>query len=214
MALTAYMGGTFSPIHLGHLRAAWEVVTELGADKCYLTPNWLPVHREPPHVTPEHRARMVELAIQNCNNLALDDSEIKRGEPSYTIDTMRAHRASQPDAPLAFVVGQDAFCQFNSWKEWENLPEVCHLIVVSRPGHSANYCDSIASFVAKRKIDSPKDLAASPAGGIYFHEMTALDISSTRIRTLVEMGVEPRFLVPSSVWDYIRDKRLFFTNHA
>jgi nicotinate-nucleotide adenylyltransferase len=205
------LGGTFNPIHYGHLRSALEVREVFGLEQVRLIPAANPPHREPPAVSAHNRAEMVELAIQDQPRLICDRREIERCSASgkgrsYTIDTLKSLHADFPGQALLLFVGGDAFNQLTSWRCWQQLFDYAHIVAMTRPGFNV---PPLADFFNGRLANSPNDLGQSSAGKLFFQPVTALDISATAIRNLIANQKNPSFLLPDSVIDYIRHNRLY-----
>lgn len=208
--MIAVMGGTFDPIHFGHLRSALEVYDALPVDAIRLVPAGLPPHRAPPVASAQHRASMVEQAIAGRVDLRLDRRELERPGPSYTVDTLESLRQETgPQQALALCVGADALSGFRTWYRWERILELAHLIVLRRPGTDPAISETILQGAPLVRAGSPEELRHSPGGSFWLAEVTALDISSTRIRTLLQQGKPADFLLPQSVLRYIHDQELY-----
>ena len=205
------LGGTFDPIHNGHLRLGWEAKLRLGLSQVRFIPCHIPPHRDTPHELSEHRLRMTELACESVPGFETDNWEINRNQPSYSVETL-THVRNQiaPDTPLVFIMGMDAFCQFTHWHAWESILNLAHLWVAHRP-RSASPSKESEEFelLQALHVESPNDLMEQPAGLIHVYNTTALDISATQLRDDIERGQDPRFLVPDSVWHYIRENKLY-----
>jgi nicotinate-nucleotide adenylyltransferase len=199
------LGGTFDPVHFGHLRTALELYQALDLDHVRLIPGFQPVHRKSPVGTPEQRFDMVSIAIAADRALRVDDCEIVRKGPSYTIDTLQKFHYDMPQTPLCLIMGIDALLNFPSWHKWEEILELSHLVVAHRPHYQLPKTGVIADLLKARMTDSPTDLHQIPAGKILLHPVTALEISSTDIRKQFAMGRNPRFLLPDSVYNYIKE---------
>lgn len=207
---TGVLGGTFDPIHTGHLRLAWEAKSRLSLDFVRLIPCHMPTHRESPDSNAKHRLTMAELACIGVPGFEVDNWEITRNEPSYSISTL-IHIRDQigPEAPLVFIMGMDAFNQFCSWHEWQHILELAHLWVAHRPGNTLPENDT-TEFELLQQLQTPADtLKQLPGGRIYVHETTALDISATKLRQQIAEGITPRFLLPDAVWAYIQQNKLY-----
>lgn len=199
------LGGTFDPVHFGHLRPALEVrecldLTELRLLPCHVSP-----HREPPRATPEQRLQMLTLATAPGTALTVDPRELSRPPPSYTVDTLESLSAEHPGTGLVFVMGHDAFAGFKRWHRWRRILELAHLVVTTRPGHR----------LATQDFTVTQDAAALHDGGagtIVHCEVTALDISASRIRALLREGRDIDYLVPRTVREYIHEQRLYRTD--
>lgn len=203
------LGGTFDPVHYGHLRPALELVDELGLDHVRLIPCGQPPHRAPPVADADHRLTMLRLATVGEPRLRIDERELRRAGPSYMVDTLLSLREELGAAPLGLILGMDAFCGLASWHRWRELPELCHLLVMQRPGGAPPAHGELAELVAARRVDHVEALQGRAAGGIVFCAVTQLDISASRIRALVAAGRSPRYLLPDAVHDYLRAAHLY-----
>lgn len=203
-------GGTFDPVHHGHLRLAVELKEQLGVEKIRLVPAYVPPHRDEPGATPDQRLRLLELAIAGEPGLLLDDREVRREGASYTTDTLRQFRdAMGSDEPLAMVVGTDAFAAFDRWRDWDQIPELAHIVVVERPGDPLDPAGVPARLLAERRVDDPSGLRHTAAGRALILAPPLLDISATGIRERIVGGRSPRYLFPDVVWDEIRRLGLY-----
>lgn len=196
----AIFGGTFDPVHLGHLSVAWEASELLDAEVCLL-PASVPPHRAPPIATAAQRVAILHAALQGQSRLSLDTRELDRGGPSYTIDTLHELRAGQGQRPLVLLLGADAFAGLATWHRWRELFAAAHVGVLSRPGISAVLPDELEREVADRRVPDAKSLRALPAGKVVELPVTPLEISATRIRELLAAGRDPRYLLPASLFD-------------
>lgn len=205
----AILGGMFDPIHLGHLRSAVELRDGLDLEAVWLVPCRLPPHRGKAVASAEQRLEMVRLAVGNEPGIKVDERELHRDGPSYSVDTLRSIRSERPDQPLCLVVGQDAFNGFARWNRWETLFELAHIVVLSRPGGVAKWSPELAQQVATRRIENPAALRQEKAGRILFWPVTPLGISSTLVRELLAQRRSVRFLVPDSVYGFIEQYNLY-----
>ncbi|WEN16590.1 nicotinate-nucleotide adenylyltransferase [Rhodanobacter sp. AS-Z3] len=196
----AIFGGTFDPVHLGHLSVAWEAAELLDAE-VRLLPASVPPHRAAPVASAPQRAAILREALKGQSRLVLDTRELDRSGPSYTIDTLHELRAEQGDRPLVWLVGADAFAQLASWHRWRELFEVAHLGVLSRPGASAALPEELEHEVAGRRVVAAADLRGLPAGNVIELAVTPLEISATRIRGLLAAGRDPRYLLPAGLFN-------------
>ncbi|UFH49750.1 nicotinate-nucleotide adenylyltransferase [Pseudomonas sp. KNUC1026] len=203
------LGGTFDPVHIGHLRSALEVAGALALDELRLVPNFRPPHRSTPQVAPEQRLRMVELAVQGAAPLLVDGRELMRDKPSYTVDTLESMRAELGEqAPLFLLLGWDAFCGLPGWHRWEALLQHCHIIVLQRPDADVEAPEALRDLLAARQVTDPNALIG-PAGNITFVWQTPLAVSATQIRQSLANGQSVRFLVPDAVLAYIEAHGLY-----
>lgn len=203
------LGGTFDPIHFGHLRTALELHQALELAEVRLIPCYLPVHRKTPVASAEHRLAMVRSAIEDEPTLTVDDCEIQRKGPSYTIDTLEKLHQRLPDTPLCLIMGIDALLGFPSWHRWEDILKLAHLIVAHRPQYHLPQTGIVAQLLKARLKHGPTALQEASAGNIVLHPVTALEISATDIRKQIAMDRNPRFLLPDSVYRYIKDHGVY-----
>lgn len=189
----AILGGTFDPIHNGHLRAAWEVAEALDAE-VRLVPARTPPHRPPPVADAAGRVALLRAALSGQDRLRIDTRELDRDGPSYSVDTLASLRAEiGPDRPLVLLVGADAFAGLASWHLWRELFTLAHVGVLNRPGVTHEPSAELSAFIADRRAPRPH----GPAGRVLDIAITPLDIAATAIRESFAGGNEPRFLMPS-----------------
>ncbi|MEE4294895.1 MAG: nicotinate-nucleotide adenylyltransferase [Xanthomonadales bacterium] len=203
------LGGTFDPVHYGHLRAAVEVREMLGLFEVRMLPSARPPHRETPAAAPEHRFEMLRLATAADEFLVPDDSEMRRHGPSWMVDTLTGFRDRYGAQPLVLIIGQDAANALDSWREWRRLFELAHIAVMCRPGAAPAYAGELGAEMNRRQVSDAAVLRDAPAGGVVSMEISRLDIASTAIRALVAEGRPPLFLTPRSVIGYIREHGLY-----
>ena len=203
------LGGTFDPVHCGHLRLAVEMAEQLGLASVRLIPARDPPHRESPQAPPAVRLRMLKAALADQSQLVVDERELQREGPSYTVDTLRSLRGSFPETPLCLLLGMDAFCLLHTWNRWEEICELTHLGVGQRPGAPLPTSGPVARLLANHKTDDPTRLLKSPAGCIAVREIPALDISASEIRSRVAQGRSVRYLVPDGVWNMIHNESTY-----
>lgn len=200
------LGGTFDPIHYGHLRLALEVREALDLAEVRLVPNREPPHRDSPLVDGARRAEWIRMAIGKTRGLALDTCELERDGPSYTVDTLTALRQQLPDTPLCLILGMDAFAGLLQWREPERIAGLAHLVLVPRPDLQAALGLKLSNWLAERSIDDPVQLRATPGGLIYQCAVTPLAISARQIRALARNGGDARYLLPDEVWAQIQQE--------
>ena len=197
------LGGTFDPVHIGHLRGALEVADALGLDELRLVPSARPPHRDAPQVSAQDRLAMVERAVAGVAPLVVDARELQRDKPSYSIDTLELMRAElAADAQVFLLLGWDAFCGLPTWHRWEELLQHCHILVLQRPDADSEPPDALRNLLAARSVSDPLALKG-PSGQIAFVWQTPLAVSATQIRQLLASGKSVRFLVPDAVLAYI-----------
>lgn len=196
----AVFGGTFDPVHIGHLTVAWEAAELLDAE-VRLMPASVPPHRSAPLASSAERVAMLRAALAGQSRLVLDARELEREGPSYTIDTLRELRAEQGARPLVLLLGADAFAGLPGWHRWRELFDFAHIGVLSRPGVDALRPAELIEQVAARRVDDVAALHAVPCGKLVELAVTPLEISATRIRELLAAGRDPRYLLPAGLFD-------------
>jgi len=202
-------GGTFDPVHFGHLRAAIEAREMLGLGELRLLPAGDPPHRSDTVATALQRLEMLRLVTASCPELQVDDREIRRSGPSYMVDTLAEIRSQAGEAPLLLMIGQDAANALDTWHRWRELFSLAHLVVMRRPDAHFNCAGDLRREIEQRRVQDPAGLQRSPAGSVLALPVTQLDISSTLIRELFAQGRSPRFLMPDEVIGYILDRQLY-----
>lgn len=204
------LGGTFDPIHCGHLRVALDVQRALALDEVRLLPLNQAVHRPQPIASPEQRMAMIRAAIAGEPQLVVDDRELRRGGQSYTVETLESLRAELgPTRPIGLLIGADAFNAFLDWHRPMEILSLAHLIVMQRPRAEMPRNPILRDELQVRSCASVEDLRAEPAGRIWMESVTQLDISATGIRRLCQQGASLCCLTPVSVADYIRRHHLY-----
>jgi nicotinate-nucleotide adenylyltransferase len=192
-------GGTFAPIHNGHLRLALELRERLQLARVHVVPGANPPHRAAPAVSPQRRLEWTRLACDGEPCLVVDDREIRRNGPSYTFDTLKELRQESGSAPLVLLLGDDAANSLHTWHRWRELFELANLVFVERPYEPAAPAPELAAFLRGRRVTVADDLLARPAGSWLSVSIPPLAISSTRIRRLLAAGRSIRGLVPEAV---------------
>ena len=213
----ALLGGTFDPVHYGHLRFADDVRRALGLREVRLVPSALPPHREPARAAAPDRLAMLELAVRDFPGLAVDAREIARGGRSYTVETLESLRREHPEAPLILLVGADAFRGLPAWHRWRELFDLAHIVVVPRPGSTLDDLpDALAPEWQARHTADPQVLRARTAGSIYVQPVAPHPISSTHIRNALAQGDVRSIdaLLPAAVLAYIGSRRLYQHSHG
>jgi len=203
------LGGTFDPIHFGHLRTALELYQAHELAEVRLVPCYQPVHRKLPVASPEHRLAMVRTAIQDESALKVDDCEIQRKKPSYTIDTLEELHQKIPDTPLCLIMGIDALLGFPSWHRWEDILKLAHLLIAHRPQYHLPQTGIVADLLKQRLKHHSSALHECMAGNIILHPVTPLEISATDIRKQIASGGNPRYLLPDAVYQYIKQHGVY-----
>lgn len=203
------LGGTFDPIHMGHLRMALELYEALDLAEVHIIPTLQPLYRKQPVASPEHRLAMVRCAVAGEPAMVADDREIRRPGPTYTIDTLTEMRAEMPDTPLCLLVGIDAFLGFPGWHRWNEILDYAHIIVAHRPHYHLPPSGIVADTIKEHFQQEIAYIHENPAGGILLRAITALEISATDIRKQIAMGKNPRYLLPDVVYDYIQQHGIY-----
>lgn len=206
------LGGTFDPVHFGHLRPAVELAEAYELDALYLLPNHRPVHRGPASASTERRIAMLQLAIEATPKLAIDAREALRDTPSYTYDTLREIRAEQPAATLLFFMGLDAFAKYDTWHNWEEILEMANLVVVDRP--NAEHSGFSADLLARQRNFLGEVITDGRSGVIEQCNVTQLEISATDIRRRIAKNLSVQFLLPAPVSEYISEQSLYKARHS
>ena len=208
-------GGTFDPIHYGHLRLAQEAGDRLKLAQVRFVPAGTPPHRNAPGAAAAHRLAMVKLAVAGNPLFAVDERELTRAGPAYTVDTLTDLRAEVGAArPLVLLTGADAFLDLGTWSRWQRLFGLAHIVVAYRPGFPVDTWQSrmpvpLAREYETRLTRQPLSVHFAPAGGICVLPIAELDIAATGIREAVRAGLSPRYLLPDSVLDYIGSEHLY-----
>lgn len=199
-------GGTFDPVHYGHLRTGLEVSDIFALQELRFLPCAQPAHRAEPEVGRAARLQMLQLAIANYPQFSCDTRELERTGPSYMLDTLVSIRAEIAATPLILFIGTDAFNALTSWYRWQALFEYAHIVVMTRPNFKA---DPLTDFYRERQVDDWQSLKSCTSGKIYFQNVTQLDISATFIRQTIAEQKSARFLLPESVINYIQVNKLY-----
>jgi nicotinate-nucleotide adenylyltransferase len=203
------LGGTFDPVHCGHLRLALEMRELLDLDCIRLLPAPNPRLREKPRADVTTRQQLLAAAVDGESHLAVDNRELDRDGPTYTVETLESLRREFSDQVLVFILGMDSFARLDRWHRWQELADLAHLAVAHRPGGSLPGPGPVADLLAQRRCSDVATLKSRPAGGIMICELPLLDISATRIRSLVAADRNIRFLVPDKVIELINRSRCY-----
>ena len=204
--MVGIFGGTFDPVHYGHLRAALEVKEIFGLDQVRLILSAQPPHRPAPQASAACRLAMLTLAVQNQSGFIIDTREIDRAGASYTVLTLESLRLEFPNQALLLFIGTDAFEHLKAWYQWQRLFDLAHVVVLTRPGYQIGQLD--ASF-RERLTTRQSLLSERHAGILFFQTITQLDISASAIRLMLGQGRSPRFLLPDAVLNYITAHKLY-----
>lgn len=209
--LQALFGGTFDPVHYGHLKPVEILANQIGLQRVTIMPNNVPPHRPQPDASSAQRKRMLELAIADKPLFRLDERELRRDTPSYTAQTLQEWRTEQgPKTPLAFIIGQDSLLTFPSWYQYHTILENSHLIVCRRPGYPlAMQEEQHQQWLEQHLTYHSEDLHSLPAGKIYLAETPWFDISATLIRQRLQQGLPCDEMLPTAVLSYIQQQGLY-----
>jgi nicotinate-nucleotide adenylyltransferase len=199
----AIMGGAFDPVHYGHLRTAAELHDLLQFSELRLIPSSNPPHRPPHLASGSRRLQMLEAAITGLSWCSVDERELRREGPSWSVVTLEELRAESNDRSLCMILGMDAFLGLRSWHRWQNILSLTHLVVARRPGWEATADEPLSALISKHETRDVADIHGQPAGCIYIQEVTQLEISSSAIRGAIAGGQEARYLLPDSVLEII-----------
>lgn len=202
-------GGTFNPVHYGHLRTALEVKELFALQQLRLIPCRLPAHRQRPEVDAEMRLAMLNLACADTPDFYVDRRELDREGPSYMVDTLASLRREHPHTGMLLFIGLDAFAGLTGWHRWQRLFDYAHIVVMTRPQCAV---PELPAFLQQRMCVSRDSLRQETAGLLFFQAVTALDISATAIRGLIAAGRNPKFLLPDAVISYIRRHQLYLSS--
>lgn len=220
-SLIGIYGGTFDPIHYGHLRIAEELTEILRLNHLFFLPAGQPRLRDTPVVTGAHRVTMLHAAIRGNAMFSVDDREIRRFGETYSVESLQEIRQEYQakykagkHIALCFIIGVDAFIRLPHWYRWCELFELCHLVIVNRPGSAlinnlSDLPDELKAACQTRQAATIEELKNSHCGRIFTTSTTLLDISSTKIRSIIASGKSVRYLLPEAVLDYI-DKHNFY----
>jgi nicotinate-nucleotide adenylyltransferase len=202
-------GGTFDPLHYGHLRTAFELWQVLRLAEVRFMPTGSPPHRDEPLAPAQLRLDMVRAAVADQPAFVVDDREVRRAGVSYSVDTLTELRAENPKRSLCLILGMDAFLGLPNWHRWRDLLDLAHVVVAHRPGWRAPTMGPLGEVMVDRGTGSVRDLHEQLGGRIYVHAVTQLEISSTDLRQLIAAGRDPRYIVPEEVRRIIRETKCY-----
>ncbi|MBU3002927.1 nicotinate-nucleotide adenylyltransferase [Paraglaciecola arctica] len=206
-------GGTFDPIHNGHIFPVIEAAEKTNITKIALMPCYIPSHKDPATASSEDRLKMVKLICGQYPLFYADSRDINRGKPTFSVDSLTEIRQSMPTTPLCFFIGTDSLQNLFTWHNWEKLFSLCHFVVCSRDGETLNaintYSDALQTLLKKRQVTDPIALHNSLAGYIYLANTQTLTVSSTEIRKQIFNNQSVEKLLPSKILDYIQRHKLY-----
>lgn len=214
-SIKALFGGTFDPIHYGHLLPVEALAKQVGLQQVVLLPNHVPPHRPQPEATVRQRLAMIKLAIKNNPLFSIDTRELKRTSPSYTVETLLSFRQQIGwQKPLAFIIGQDSLLSIDTWFDWQKILDLCHLLVCARPGYTTDFPTSpMQQWLTRHQVYDPEILSHKPCGAIYLADTPLLNISATEIRERKHNRKSCKDILPPAVLRYI-DKHHLYQNCA
>lgn len=204
------LGGTFDPVHNGHIRMAIECYERLDLEEVRLIPLHTPPHRHEPAASPEQRYKMLEMATEKLDGLLADNCELVRGGISYTVETAQMMRSKFNGTSLCLLMGMDAFNYMHTWYQWKNLLDFVHIVIAERPGTVSQPDNSdLQDFLISHQSGNISDLYDSPSGKIFEIAMPLLDISSTRIRDIFSAHKNPAMLLPETIIEFIKANHIY-----
>lgn len=207
--LIGILGGTYDPVHKGHVYIATALAKHQAFQNILVVPCYQPVHREPPRADAQNRLAMVELAFTNYPKIQVDVTEINRQGPSYAYDTLNDIKSRNPESPLCWILGTDAFASFHQWHKWQQILELGHLVLVKRPGTPLPSGGPEYDMLQNRQVDNLQRLTEQDAGLITVVDINPPAISAHNIRQKLSRGDSVVDLLPSKIWDYINRHRLY-----
>ncbi len=204
------LGGSFDPIHFGHIKSALELLECYGFEQIRLIPSLLSPLKKNVHASANHRWAMVNLVCNSHEKLIADDRELKRKAPSYTIDTLSEIREELgKKESIILIIGIDAFLSFCKWHRYEEILSLCHILLMQRPNYSMPKSGCEANFYDLNNTQDFNILRNTPHGKIYLSDLEKVDVSSTIIRNTISADKQPKYLLPGNVWNYIRRNNLY-----
>ena len=198
------MGGAFDPVHIGHLRTAFELHEQLGLSEVRLIPSATPPHRPPHFADADVRLRMLEAAVADLPWCTVDSRELQREGPSWSVLTLEEVRAESGERSVCMILGMDAFLGLPGWHRWQELTGLANIVVARRPGSRAEPGEELARLLAESAAQTPEELHTNATGRVYIQDITQLEISSSAIRAEIAAGREPRYLVPDEILEVIK----------
>ena len=210
MRLIGVLGGTFDPVHIGHVRLAIELHEQLGFDHTRLIPNGIPNHRDKAIGSDEQRLAMLA-EVADSATMQVDDREIRRGGVSFMVDTLSSLQADFPHDALCLILGLDAYLGLPEWHRWQTLFDLSHVVIATRPGSDIELGAALQAVTTQRLAKTGDELMSARSGKILFADIPQLDISSTDIRRRRREGLSISYLVPDAVAEFIRKNNLYLS---
>lgn len=202
-------GGTFNPVHQGHLTMAQELKQHLGLDEMRLVPACLPPHRDEPEVSSEQRLAMLKLALEDYPELLVDTRELQREGLSYTVDTLQSLRDEFPDAILVLCMGMDSLLNFSQWHRWQDILSLAHLAVATRPESDLRSANEEIKTLLTESRAPVAAFQKQKQGLVVIERLTLLPVSSTQVRQKIQQGLNPENLIDTKVFNYIKEQKLY-----
>lgn len=202
-------GGTFDPVHLGHIHMAQSCLEQLSLSELHFLPCALPVHKAAPGITNDHRLAMLKLATKHNACFKIDPRELRRTGPSYSLLSLQECRAESPSTPLIFLMGMDSFNSLPTWYQWQEIITLCHVVVYQRPGEVRATDEPLEKYLSQSEVTDQSELHRKQAGLCYFLEGTVKDISSSQIRNAIKHQQHTEHLIQPEVREYIRKHHLY-----
>jgi nicotinate-nucleotide adenylyltransferase len=204
------LGGTFDPIHFGHIKPALELLRTLPLGEIRFIPCAVPPHRSTPIATPAQRWQMLNIVLRHQEGLRADDRELRREGPSYTVDTLLDLREELGEKEsICLIMGNDVFRDLPTWNRWEQILGLAHIVIATRPGSGMPLSGPAAELLMRSRPNGAQMLKQRPCGGILPCEVTPVNVSSTTIRDCISNGQSPRYMLPGGVWNFIRRHGLY-----
>lgn len=205
----ALFGGTFDPIHNGHIKIAQMLQKKLSLEEVRFIPCKIPVLKEEAHADANDRLAMLEIAIGENPSFKIDTLELDRTTPSYTVETLRTVRSMLPNTPLCFILGMDAFLDLQRWYQWQELLNLAHLVIINRNSHLIVEDSVLAELMAKHSTANTEQLKSKLAGHIFQMHIPPIPLSSSSIRQQINSGQDVNEFLPPGVWEYIKTRDLY-----
>ncbi|WP_350586169.1 nicotinate-nucleotide adenylyltransferase [Pseudoalteromonas sp. RB2-MNA-CIBAN-0110] len=207
--MIAIFGGTFDPVHLGHLNMAQQCVNAFNLDTLYFMPCALPAHKAAPGISTQHRINMLNAAIAPYPHFELDLRELNRTGPSYSLLSLQELRKEHPTTPILFLIGMDSFNNLDKWFEWKTIAQLCHIVVYQRPAQHCTVTGELKSYMQRANAGEVAALKHSLAGKLYFLPGEMLDAASSTIREQLKKSNKKNELLPDAVSHYIEVHQLY-----
>lgn len=210
--MIAIFGGTFDPIHLGHINMAQQCVQQCQLDTLYFMPCAIPAHKAKPGISDEHRINMLKLAIENNPHFAIDYRELNREGASYSLLSLKELRAENPSSPIMFLIGMDSFNSLDKWFKWQEIVELCHIVVYQRPGQHCQVSGELAVYKENAFTEQLSQLQQTHAGKLFFLNGLQVNAASSEIRKKLHLNDNIAKLLPTTVSQYIAQHHLYQTD--